>query len=50
VFTPDDRCVLVGTYLDSGFSIVKVNGGRLIDLKKRCKVRGHPASARMRPD
>jgi DNA-binding beta-propeller fold protein YncE len=49
VFTPDGRYVLVGNYLDSDFSILKVSGGRLIDLKKRFKVPGHPASARMSP-
>jgi DNA-binding beta-propeller fold protein YncE len=49
VFTPDGKYVLVGNYLDSDFSILKVNGTKLVDTKKRFKVPGHPASARMSP-
>jgi DNA-binding beta-propeller fold protein YncE len=49
VFTPDGRYLLVGNYLDSDFSILKVSGTKLIDTQKRFKVPGHPASARISP-
>lgn len=47
VFTPDGKYLLVGNYLDSDFSILKVDGTSLVDTGKRFKVPGHPASARM---
>jgi DNA-binding beta-propeller fold protein YncE len=47
VFTPDGKYLLVGNYLDSDFSILKVNGSKVTDTGKRFKVPGHPASARM---
>jgi len=46
-FTPDGRFLLVGNYLDQDFSIYRVNGTDITDTKKRFKVPGHPASARM---
>jgi DNA-binding beta-propeller fold protein YncE len=46
-FTPDGKYILVGNYLDQDFSILKVDGTRVIDTGKRFKVPGHPASARM---
>jgi DNA-binding beta-propeller fold protein YncE len=49
VFTPDGRFLLVGNYLDQDFSIYRVNGTDITDTKKRFKVPGHPASARMSP-
>jgi len=48
-FTPDGKYLLVGNYLDSDFSILKVDGSRIADTGKRFKVPGHPASARMGP-
>jgi DNA-binding beta-propeller fold protein YncE len=47
LFTPDGKYILVGNYLDSDFSILKVNGTKVTDTGKRFKVPGHPASARM---
>ncbi len=47
MFTPDGKYLLVGNYLDSDFSILKVNGTKITDTGKRFKVPGHPASARM---
>jgi DNA-binding beta-propeller fold protein YncE len=47
VFTPDGRYLLVGNYLDKDFSILKVEGGRVVDTGKRFSIPGHPASARM---
>jgi DNA-binding beta-propeller fold protein YncE len=49
VFTPDGSHILVGNYLDSDFSILKVDGTTVTDTGKRFKVPGHPASARMGP-
>jgi len=49
VFTPDGRFLLVGNYLDSDFSILRVDGTKVTDTGKRFKVPGHPASARMGP-
>ncbi len=49
VFTPDGKYLLVGNYLDSDFSILRVNGSNVTDTGKRFKVPGHPASARMGP-
>jgi DNA-binding beta-propeller fold protein YncE len=49
VFTPDGKYLLVGNYLDSTFSILRVNGAKLTDTGKPFKVPGHPASARMSP-
>jgi len=49
VFTPDGKYLLIGNYLDKDFSILKVQGGRVIDTGKRFSVSGHPASARMSP-
>lgn len=47
VFTPDGKYLLVGNFLDSDFSILKVEGTKVSDTGKRFKVGGHPASARM---
>ena len=47
VFTPDGNYLLVGNYLDSDFSILKVDGTKVTDTGKRFKVPGHPASVRM---
>lgn len=47
LFTPDGKYLLVGNYLDSDFSILKVDGTKVTDTGKRFKVPGHPASARM---
>jgi DNA-binding beta-propeller fold protein YncE len=49
VFTPDGKYILVGNYLDKDFSILKVDGGSVMDTGKRFSVPGHPASARMSP-
>ncbi len=49
VFTPDGKYLLIGNYLDSDFSILKVNGNQIVDTGKRFKVPGHPGSARMSP-
>ncbi|MBR1217184.1 YncE family protein [Bradyrhizobium sp. U87765 SZCCT0131] len=46
-FTPDGKYLLVGNYLDSDISILKVSGGKVTDTGKRFKLPGHPASARM---
>jgi len=46
-FTPDGKYILVGNYMTQDFSILKVNGAKVIDTGKRFKVPGHPASARM---
>ncbi|MCA6105825.1 lactonase family protein [Bradyrhizobium cenepequi] len=46
-FTPDGKYLLAGNYLTQDFSILKVNGGKVVDTGKRFKVPGHPASARM---
>jgi DNA-binding beta-propeller fold protein YncE len=46
-FTPDGKYLLAGNYLTQDFSILKVNGTKVIDTGKRFKVPGHPASARM---
>ena len=48
-FTPDGQYLFVGNYLDSDFSILKVDGTDIVDTGKRFKVPGHPASARMSP-
>ena len=47
LFTPDGKYILAGNYMDQDFSILKVNGSKVIDTGKRFKVPGHPASARM---
>lgn len=47
VFTPDGKYVLAGNFLSEDFSILKVEGARVVDTGKRFKVPGHPASARM---
>ncbi|KAA2238330.1 YncE family protein [Salinarimonas soli] len=49
LFTPDGRYLYVGNYLDSDFSIFRVEGQDVVDTGKRFKVSGHPASARMSP-
>ncbi len=49
VFTPDGKYLLVGNYLTQDFSILKVEGGKVVDTGKRFQVSGHPASARMGP-
>jgi DNA-binding beta-propeller fold protein YncE len=46
-FTPDGKYLLAGNYLTQDFSILKVNGTKVVDTGKRFKVPGHPASARM---
>ncbi|CCE04445.1 conserved exported hypothetical protein [Bradyrhizobium sp. STM 3843] len=48
-FTPDGKYLLVGNYLTQDFSILKVEGGKVVDTGKRFQVPGHPASARMGP-
>ncbi len=47
MFTPDGKYLLVGNYMTQDFSILKVNGTKVMDTGKRFKVPGHPASARM---
>ena len=47
LFTPDGRYLYVGNYIDSDFSIFRVENGDVIDTGKRFKVSGHPASARI---
>ncbi|MGA7324559.1 MAG: beta-propeller fold lactonase family protein [Rhodomicrobium sp.] len=49
VFTPDGKYLLIGNYLDSDFSILKVSGNQIVNTGKRFKVPGHPGSARMSP-
>jgi len=46
-FTPDGKYLLAGNYLSEDFSILKVDGTKVVDTGKRFKVPGHPASARM---
>jgi DNA-binding beta-propeller fold protein YncE len=46
-FTPDGKYLLAGNYIDQDFSILKVDGTKVIDTGKRFKVPGHPGSARM---
>jgi len=48
-FTPDGRYLYVGNYLDSDFSILRVDGSEVTDTGKRLKLSGHPASARISP-
>ena len=48
-FTPDGRYLYVGNYLDSDFSILRVDGTEVTDTGKRLKLSGHPASARISP-
>jgi DNA-binding beta-propeller fold protein YncE len=48
-FTPDGKYLLVGNYLDSDLSILKVDGTNITDTGKRFKLPGHPASVRMGP-
>jgi DNA-binding beta-propeller fold protein YncE len=47
LFTPDGKYILAGNYMTQDFSILKVNGTKVIDTGKRFKVPGHPASARI---
>jgi DNA-binding beta-propeller fold protein YncE len=47
VFTPDGKYILAGNYVDQDFSILKVDGSKVVNTGKRFKVPGHPASARM---
>ncbi len=49
VFTPDGRYIYVGNYIDQDFSILRVDGTKVVDTGKHFKVPGHPASARMSP-
>ena len=46
-FTPDGQYILAGNFLDQDISILKVEGGKVVDTGKRFKLPGHPASARM---
>ena len=46
-FTPDGRYIYVGNYADEDLSILKVDGGKVVNTGKRFKLAGHPASARM---
>jgi DNA-binding beta-propeller fold protein YncE len=48
-FTPDGRYLYVGNYLDSDFSILRVDGTEVTDTGKRLKLSGHPASAWISP-
>lgn len=48
-FTPDGRYIYVGDYLDQDISILRVDGGHVVDTGKRFKTPGHPASARISP-
>jgi DNA-binding beta-propeller fold protein YncE len=45
-FTPDGNYLYVGNYLDEDLSILKVDGTKIIPVK-RFKLSGHPASIRM---
>jgi DNA-binding beta-propeller fold protein YncE len=46
-FTPDGKFLLIGNYLDSDLSILRVDGTKVTDTGKRFKLPGHPASVRM---
>jgi DNA-binding beta-propeller fold protein YncE len=48
-FSPDGRYIYVGNYSDADLSILKVEGTDVVDIGKRFKLEGHPASARMGP-
>jgi DNA-binding beta-propeller fold protein YncE len=47
MFTPDGRYILAGNFMSEDFSILKVDGTKVVDTGKRFKLPGHPASARM---
>jgi DNA-binding beta-propeller fold protein YncE len=48
-FSPDGQYLYVGNYADQDFSILKVDGGTVVNTGKRLKAGGHPASMRMGP-
>ena len=48
VWSDDGQYLYVGNYNDSDVSILKVDGGRLVDTGKRLALPGHPASMRGR--
>ncbi len=48
-FSPDGRYLYVGNYADQDFSILKVDGDKVVNTGKRFKAGGHPASMRMGP-
>jgi DNA-binding beta-propeller fold protein YncE len=45
-FSPKGDFVYVGNFIDADLSILKVEGGKLVDTKQRLKLGGHPASLR----
>lgn len=47
--SPDGRYIYVGNFLDKDFSILRVDGTKVVDTGKRFSVPGHPASGRMGP-
>jgi DNA-binding beta-propeller fold protein YncE len=47
MFTPDGGYILAGNFMSEDFSILKVDGTKVVDTGKRFKLPGHPASARM---
>ena len=48
VWSDDGQYLYVGNYLDRDVSILKLEGGRLVDTGKRIALPGHPASMRGR--
>jgi DNA-binding beta-propeller fold protein YncE len=48
-FSPDGRYLYAGNFLDGDLSILKVDGTKLVEVGKRMKLDGHPASLRISP-
>jgi DNA-binding beta-propeller fold protein YncE len=48
-FSGDGKYLYVGNMLDGDLSIFKVDGTKLVDVGKRMKIDGHPASLRVQP-
>jgi DNA-binding beta-propeller fold protein YncE len=48
-FSPDGKYLYVGNMIDGDLSIFKVDGTKLVDVGKRMKTEGHPASLRVQP-
>jgi DNA-binding beta-propeller fold protein YncE len=48
VFSPDGKYLYVGNFMDSGVSILKVDGTEVTDTGKRLQLPGRPASMRGR--